>query len=289
MSYNNNGGNNNSSNLYNYIGSEAHVRSLENDAWHDQIAARRNSKRAFANGESEGYRNGWCDAIAQSDTQVHKGNAEIERLFLLNQEQASRIEALEKQHTETVAESEDAIAQWQNHSDKLKTMIHEQRTTIEAAANENTTLKGLLTSLTEANQRLNQQINQQTENHEKSITEVNKQLTLYERNQIFIYAISRAIVDVLSSEDIASTTLKKAFQKHYFDCVLEAQESGLIEHQLVHDEQFSNSSPEIKQTILRLLDDATINSVFDLAETNELQFFGPEEDLAPAEYPFPEH
>ena len=76
------------------------MRSLENDAWHDQIAARRDSKRAFADGKKDGYREGWCDAIAK----------------------------------------------WQNHSDKLKAMIIDQCATIEAAANENTTRKGLLNS-----------------------------------------------------------------------------------------------------------------------------------------------
>ena len=113
MSYNNNGGNNNSSNPYNYIGSEAHVRSIENDAWHDQIAARRNSKRAYSNGKSEGYSNGysngWDDAVSEGNAIIALRKSEIVKLQEQNQLQANRIAALEKQYMETVAEVEDAI------------------------------------------------------------------------------------------------------------------------------------------------------------------------------------
>jgi hypothetical protein len=295
MSYNNNGGNNNGSNPYNYIGSDAHVRSLENDArvssHNADVDARARARRAFANGESEGYGRGWDDAVIEGNAVIALRKSEIVKLQEQNQLQANRIVALENQYMETVRECEDAIEKWESHSNKLKAMVLEQRATLEAAANETTTLKGLLTSLTEANQRLNHQITEQQSNHSSATTETAKKLALHERNHIFIHAITRALDDLLTDESGAIATLKKAFQDHYPDCVLEAQQASLIEHQLEHDAEFASNSPVIRQAILRLLDDTTADSLFDFGDANKEQLLGQESEPKPkpSEYPFPEH
>jgi len=146
MSYSNNGGYGNGSDPYSYIGSEAHMRSLQDEIHRNQNAAAQQANQSYANGRREG----WDAAVREANAVIALRKTDIANLEHANRLQAERIAYLEAECVAIKKDGDETIERWSVHSDKIKALASERAVEITRLTIVNKELSERLSSLLES-------------------------------------------------------------------------------------------------------------------------------------------
>lgn len=246
MSIENNGGMSSPS-PYQYYGSEAQVLG-------DQFRATMRAKdqaAQHARDLNSTYDNGWNDAMISLRPQWNALHQQIEA-------QKSRIAELERKVLAIAADRDEALVvidEWADHSDKLKARNAEIVAQHDAAVAERDALAEVVTSLREANDRLQQQLQMsinelRTEKHAHA-----QHLLMHERSMIFVGSIVDAVQEILNEPDTeAAKVLKSRFGESHYNHLENAICLGVIDKPLQDDLLFRSNYPHVSGLIVKLLE-----------------------------------
>jgi len=230
---------------YDYIGSAAHARQLQND-YQSALNRQRN--------ESSGDRvAGWNEAVRlmqpRWDQLSATCDAQRERIAYLENLVASNLAATKSFTAESIA----AIDDWKNHSNVLKEKAANLNAALEAERAKNVELSVMVTHLQEANSRVTARLTELQASNELLTEAHEEQMQLHERSVIFINSVVDTLSTILSEPTPAAEALKEQFNHSYHLQLQAAMELGVVGGGLTEDKLFAKKFPETRQVILHLL------------------------------------
>lgn len=197
----------------------------------------------YAEGRSYGYAEGWDAAVA-------KANITISNQLRFTREHIEEKDKLKQslqQQQELIDQLEEKVRLLSVENAALRT---------QASTGASADLSELVTTLKQANGRLQSQVTRLDKQYQTQTKEFNAQIWQYNRSLVFMNAVRGVLEDITKDDTPESHKIRELFVDKYKEQVAQSLKEGLIHASPERDLEFQKALPRTRQFIMNMLESA---------------------------------